>query len=901
MSHGVGRKKRRASDSPPPKRKKNWDESSSSSEEDDGSDYEDASQRKRAASHTPVVTRTTSARRAKEQPKKPTRFVKPVSNTVPTTKGITKPKTKGQIKTTPPAKSAAAFLAAVTNATPTITTTTPVAAPPKAAAPPKPLKWTLKRHTLKEGQKVKLSPHVRMKGDRIARLAVGRMRTPSPFGAKMGDHTSAWTVAVDDVHALVHGKTLAEAAGDLMARQLESEAWIGQPRSIGRQVWDLYGENDLKQRQPVLETYAYEVRDALKNPLTAEGLAKAVAHHLAFRNFLPFATVPAKGKIGSKGSGESAARAAALAPDLERERRRQIDEETEAQRLRRKKREQAEQVLADQIEAWTQEEETKEETLLRHEAQEQARLEREQNVMPRAEAGLWKLFSLDAALREARADRVVAPARHRELVETVQRVRKLGGTARTLGEAFLANEKKAASSSAKLRKEAAKERVGIGILAAELRKQADDLAARPDTGHPEIKLLMTDAAYLGEVVQSVQSRIMDATKGRAEATKLNTRIGERNDAADDLLDDLEGDPADVEKEAALILGYLLHDHQAMASRAYPLAAAETGFLGADAAKAAKAAIEHLAGRLQLIPDHDDAAIGRLLGMVEKVHQDLGPVTPSKDPGRWVAGARTDSLVVSFKDGGKAVSIQGRAAAPSGVEGMGSHTTAWVTEVQAVEKLVAKHKKDGIQAVLKEETLKELESDLMTQLATALPADQLDGGQLGDIFDAALEVLTAEDPADTVRAYLEFRNLLPYATVDSGDRGGHGERRDGTKNDLFDLGSLAATVDLKAAELAPDRLGATAGALTSAAEVLRTTLAAAIAQPGGADDVPGWNADKRLERAVTRTISALEKDAAQMKKAVKNKSAYPVADVANRIIKVRRTEHGRVFDLSQTKP
>ncbi|HEY1669719.1 MAG TPA: hypothetical protein VGG54_28820, partial [Trebonia sp.] len=36
-------------------------------------------------------------------------------------------------------------------------------------------------------------------------------RTPSPFGRAMGDHTVAWQLLVDEVHASLYGKSLSDA------------------------------------------------------------------------------------------------------------------------------------------------------------------------------------------------------------------------------------------------------------------------------------------------------------------------------------------------------------------------------------------------------------------------------------------------------------------------------------------------------------------------------------------------------------------------------------------------------------------------------------------------------------------------------------------------------------------
>jgi hypothetical protein len=364
------------------KRKKNWDSSSSTSAEDSGDEFDGKVSRQRANS-AGAPSRITAARRVKLAAAN-TQQQKIRKGTSGATKTIKK-------------KGAAARVKAAARTPVAVGTVAPILAQTRTTAAP--MAWTPQRHVLKEGQKVKLAPHVRLKGDRVAGLEVGRTRTPSPFGAKMGDHTGAWTTVVDDVHALVYGKTLAEAYQAVSRRQTEVEAWTADPNSLGRRLWDL--DADLAARQPVMETYAAEVRDALKGTPTAEGLAKAIAHHLAFRNFLPYATVPAKGKIGSKGSGEGAARAAALVPDLAKEAQTQRDEETKEQRTRRLARENEKRHLLGQLEARRQLGEPEAVTRERLRKEKEAEDTRKENIIPKAREGLWKLFSFDAAIREA--------------------------------------------------------------------------------------------------------------------------------------------------------------------------------------------------------------------------------------------------------------------------------------------------------------------------------------------------------------------------------------------------------------------------------------------------------------------------------------------------------------------
>lgn len=266
--------------------------------------------------------------------------------------------------------------------------------------------------------------------------------------------------------------------------------------------------------------------------------------------------------------------------------------------------------------------------------------------------------------------------------------------------------------------------------------------------------------------------------------------------------------------------------------------------------------------------------------------------------RWVADSRNASLVAAFKN--NEVFIQGRPAAPPGVGGMGSHTTAWVVEEGWVKKRLAQFGKDALVEKLQGDALAELSGDLMTKLAHQLPADQLAAGQLGMIFDAAVDVLAATEPAEAVTAYLSFRNLLPYATVDAGNRGGQAERTGATSDVVFDRKSLKAAIVQKLGEFDSGRIGDTIETLRAAAAALQKDYDA-TAEPADVDmtdpdaEPPEltWKSNSVVKKAITDAIGALKTEADRLEKA-KTLKTDPKVNVQSTIYSTREAEHNRVY-------
>ncbi|MFC4012711.1 hypothetical protein ACFOY2_36145 [Nonomuraea purpurea] len=702
-------------------------------------------------------------------------------------------------------------------------------------------------------QEVHLRPHVAVKGDMIESIAFGRTRTPSPFGNRMGDHTGSWTSVVDSVHALLYGKPIKETVRLLRDKQRNAEAWMSDEHSVGMKLWRTLEPADQDKRQGALEHYAHQVddllkraEDALSRPPTDEAgreapdlLSKAIGYHLAYRNFLPYATVPAKSQTGSKGAGEGSARAKVLAVERHPEATLSPDKQKETRE------------------------------------------------------SLWGLFSMEAAVREADIERVVAPTRTEKISQDIGEAQKLSASARELISRFLIPD---AGAAKKRRKMTPKIDDQFAAETETISKKAKELADL-DTGYPELREMTTQVIQtvrlLTTLTLEVQPKDSDLLKEYDDA--LNRRSGELG-ALKKSLDDSE-----ALENGALILAHLLYEHQTAVAGAYPTAVKKSGFLTEDAAKAAADRLrDYLSADKRMAAEPD--AIRKLTDLVEKLHATLGPrPTPAADS-KWVADSSTDSLVVTFD--GKEPDIQGRAAGPRGVEGHGSHTTAWMTEVDAVKRMAATSGREGIAERLGKEVATALKGELMTKLAVLLPAEQLAGGQLSAIFDAATNVMAAKSPEKSIEAYLTFRNLLPYSTVDAGDRGGHGERRGAKASVLFDEESLQAAIEQKKLEFDGPRFDSTIGAMKGAAHELTGTLDRSedieMTAPGGeaVPPPPRWRDYPAVEEAVEAVAAAMAAEAGKLAEDHALGKSVNTDALGDMIVSVRHREHERVYKLAE---
>jgi hypothetical protein len=785
-----------------------------------------------------------------------------------------------------------------------------------------------KRDGLGEMTKVKLLPHLVAKDGKITGISFGRNRTPSPFGNKMGDHTGSWASVVDSVHARLYGKDLQATVAELADMQAHAQAWMSDDASTGMKLWNLLDPDDQDRRREVLENYAFTVNDLLTQAralLQARGagaadqkradedvlelLADATAHHLAFLNFLPFATVPAKGDSGSKGSREGTARAKVLGVELDVEaalqRHEYLARETETARAERLRAEKA----ANKAKTAGETPEQTSQRQARELAEAQAAKEQQ---LRNARDGLWDLFSMEAAVRAADLDPIVAPTRIAEHVKTLRQLQGLADDVRLLlpGFILIPAEVNPKTGRKRNRKSAPPDRgSGIEAFAKDIMamlETATELQKAKDLPYKEIQPLVTELINAITNMQGITGNVFANQSGVFETNMW--KIDQMAADLTKLVSRLSVDPDTALEDSARLLAHLVHDHQTAVARAYPNAVEQTKFLGEKPDEQAKSlaasrVFDHITDKVKGIKGVEDDQAQLLARRMVELYPGLGG-TPAPGPkSRWVVDSRTASLVAAFK--GETLFIQGRPAAPPGVGGMGSHTTAWVTEVGWVRKRLAEVGKDKIVGTLQAHAMAELNGDLMTKLAQHLPADQLAAGQLGIIFDAALDVMAATEPAGAVTAYLSFRNLLPYATVDAGNRGGQAERAGADKATLFDGKSLRAAITQKIGEFGKGQLDDTVKTLLAAAASLEKDYAAS-AEPADVDmtdpdaEPPQltWKSFPPVKEAIATTIDALRKEAARLRGA-SVKDTDPEAGISKTIYATRSAEHDRVYDYANS--
>jgi hypothetical protein len=757
---------------------------------------------------------------------------------------------------------------------------------------------------------VRLRPRVELTDDRISRVVFGRTRTPSPFAdGRMGDHTVAWQALVDSVHARVHGLTLREAIAAVRARQEAVQAWMTDAdRDVaGRRLFRLLLD-EMARRRPLLEDAAGRVAELLrqaevglehadadtdadapeavdsiglaeyddfktdqgavvageiaaaaaaatdraprKPPVlsAASYLGMAIGQHLSYVNYLPFATVPALSTRGSVGSSESVARSIIL-------------------------------------------------------FQEDLGLPKDAPLIgdsaTRAEVtdALWGMFSFSAALREADTDLAVVAAAISTSVKSATALNDVGAKLTAMMAQYLDRP------PALMRKD----RPPVSVKPAEITRlevretlcgQATEAANRVLAETEQYGELGDLAGKLREAAEFLSLRqpgMVDTADYRRIAgykTALARLIG----GAKVLNTDLQAKDKRAVEDTALILAYLLRDHQETVARAYPRAVTVTGFLGDKPVAAAVARLDTEimkgltakkpkgAAVKKPDPKPDPKLVQKLLDRVAVLYGQFGPAPQAAVTNDWTKVSASVGLVAIW-DGG--LQVSGRAPAPLGVEGMGSHTTAWALEVMALKAMLhpAAARGADLLVVIGEAVTAELEEGPI-ELDYLLPADQLASGQLHAIFDAALATLRAADVSAACTGYLTFRNLLPYATVDAGDRGGHGERTTATKKLLFDSGSLRQAAVQKADECGPGRRDETVAALLA--------TATSLIDDGNAE----WTDDTRVAEAVTRSITRLQAEARRLSDGG-DLDREGMLEIVTAILQNRHEEHGRVYFAAST--
>jgi hypothetical protein len=650
----------------------------------------------------------------------------------------------------------------------------------------------------------------------------------------MGDHTIAWTVHLDAIKAELYGLPLDDAVAWIQGAQKAADQWMGD--STGTRMRMLQWLSDYEQRIPLLEDSSHRTRayiDAALNGLlagipeeTGAALSSAIAHHLAYVNYLPYSTVRNRTPRGSVGSAEAHYRATVMYCER--------------------------YFLNEKIE--------RDEALAQHPPVDgRPALFRQGAVYferpPDAEAvrqALWRLFSFDAALRETGLAYAIDP----------------GGI-----EENRSDNKVLAELAALLTKNLHR-RTSFRVNLKEIEDTANGIVAKLRN--------VTDQQHLFKAALTIRNAARDLPNvwgdddPQQQAKSLN---GYRKEVGGYLgLAKVEATgehdlAVSAPQRVAQIMSSLLHEHQRLCATAYPCSVAGSGFLQLSPAKAALTELRRQIGLLYPKLNLTTQRAGAVLEAVEAALEAM-PALPATDRIKeWVADDTHDPLVVVFEPG-KPLVVNGRPPAPAGVSGMGCHTTAWVIQSNAVRKLlqVARSDEEAL-TTLEQAVGRDLTSAVM-RLDRLLPLAQLEGGQLHMLFQAAYDTLSVPTPSEAATAYLTFRNLLPFATVDPGDRGGHGESLTASEAETFDGKALNAQISLSLDER---RRGweALCRRLTAVATELEAALLV--------EDEDSWNTDDTIMEAVRESVTRLRGQAKLLR-------AGTEGDVGKEILDARSKEH-----------
>jgi hypothetical protein len=716
---------------------------------------------------------------------------------------------------------------------------------------------------LPAGARVRLRPLVTIgEGGRIDGIAVSG-RTPSPFGKAMGDHTVAWQAVVDEVHACLYGKDLPVAIAAL--RQMHHEAWDwmttrGTPEKL--LLRDLGA--GMAPRWQRLEDAVYHTTEHLNNADQATGtrdalaeLARAIAYHLTYLNYLPFATVPAKSARGSHGSAEGWYRSVLTNYELSA----RTCGAARAQAAAAAAQAQAGALPPEQAQAVAQ-------------AADQADTERLAQVQYLAPA-LWALFDFAAALRESHIEHVLRPSIALDVENEFTAIQNL------------AERMKAAASQ--LTQAAPR---ALAQAAARVRDQLADVETQAE------KIQQT-AAYetfreaAGLIMDN--SRVITSSLGELDELKEIARENATDPVLDRALKDAQETVAEIKKisqaapdRAPRVLSILLHRHLQAVATAYPTAITDSGVLKPAVGAAA---VTRLENALTADPDYAPYAAGQALAVlkdgVKNQFDTMETITVATD-NEWVADAGTSPLVVTWDAATTTMTVNGRAPAPQGVAGMGCHTTAWILECQALNALIRRGRKADPPAKLAAAVLVDLAQEV-AKLDELLPADQLEGGQLTELYQAAADVVAAKAPEQAGRSFLEFRNLMPFATVDEGDRGGHQERADASVDQLFDKKALNQCAETITSTL--EDVDA-----TKRLSVALATVADQLDAEAKKKDTDAW--PPKVKTAARRSIKRLRQRAKLLTEQLDDGQldADAARTDATAITNVRWDEHRRVYKL-----
>lgn len=696
--------------------------------------------------------------------------------------------------------------------------------------------------------RVRMRPHIEVADGQITALVFSRLqRTPSPLPGRMGDHTVAWQAIVDALRADLFGLDLAAAVEKLTARQEEAGAWMTEPQA-GRLAMlymldDKLGRAHRLKRAKLLEDAAQRTADHLEaarrnlrntasdEDVTAE-LRAAIAHHLAYLNYLPFATVPAESAGGSKSSGEGHARRCIVEFESSGRRRLHVTATDTTAQMETDDEpapgEQGPSGAGNTTSGQSGDRDKGKDHLDEAEEDEPGEPLNTSVITAKGlRAALWGLFDFKAALRESGAQEALFPGGHTEITadyETLNTLfEKLKKVKRWEGENGGHSIKEDVD---KISKETYRE---VSRVAGLIREGVDTALEAAST-----------VAAVRRRNKRAAERHVEIGKALADVAALSTSVAEAENGA--------------MPRAAVVLAHLLREHQRAVYTAYPSTVTESEFRGQDTTDTL---IEHL--NLMIGVHYSGFRPQDRTAMLSAVRLELAELDEPDvaEPNDWSTQAAGEMLVVTYDAAKGALTVHGRAPAPAGVGGMGSHVTAWVEEVDAIKRVVARASEPA-QALemVKDLVSADLRSDVM-RLHPYLPTDQIEADQHIHLFDAACDAFEATDVRSAVTAYLCFRNLLPFATVDVGDRAGHGERSGASGKKNFDAEALRHAADLQQ-EMTDNeqRRAEAADALEAAAKALHPTPTAGVR----------WHVHQPLREAVLAATDELQKHAELLRRA-----------------------------------
>lgn len=738
---------------------------------------------------------------------------------------------------------------------------------------------------LGEGIKVRIRPLITTKIDdgKINKIAISG-RTPSPFGKAMGDHTVAWQAVVDELHARLYGQTLGDAAGILGQEHDHASGWMKTSGTPGKLL--LRELDDVASRWLRLEDATYHATKHLDaatstadESVMRRELGLALAYHLAFVNYLPFETVEAKSALGSHGSAEGRHRATLVAYEQERRKARL---EAEAAKAPLPPDDDTTMQL-EQDPAAVERARLAEAERARVEAERAAEAEKARiaRVKPGLTEALWALFDFKAALRASHLEYALVPSIATGAKTTSAAIDDLCNRLIDIATAFkdAGTAVDASTNLDAINKKAAALHGQPGIY--EAFRHAAALARDYSKELYDIQLAgLRSKKAIGKKI-ATNGRLTGAVDN---ARQVSAEIEERAKAAPD--------------RAARVLSALLRRHLTALAAAYPNSVRDSGVLLTTPAASAYAKLAAVVQGTGEYTAGGPTAVKVLTDLKDPFIANFGDAAIEAAAGEadaWIIDAGNSGLVVTWNAVAGKMDVNGRAAAPEGVAGMGSHTTAWVLECLALNAIIGDARLPAdILTNLREAVLEDLDGPIL-ELDELLPAAQLEGDQLISLFQKATDVLNATaqtDPGVMARSFLEFRNLLPFATVDEGSRGGHAEDAQATMDALFDKGSLK------------DAAGNIVDALKDATRAKEIAVALEAAAKGLRAETKNtgnkWPDD--VTHAAEASVRRLARRSRTLGKSIMDK-ALDEADadrIGKRIYDTRWAEHQQVFALARPR-